>query len=145
MLYLSNERLTLTGDLLALHWLQHCNKSNIKQNEKVLPKIINTDQTGFIKGRYISENIRIIFDTIDYQNKQNKPGLLFLAYFEKAYDSINHKYMFKGLEKMNFGQYIIRWVQLFYTDITSVIINNGHLFEAFNIEKGVRQGCPLST
>jgi len=53
--------------------------------------------------------------------------------------------MFKGLEKMNFGQYIIRWVHLFYTDITSVIINNGHLFEAFNIEKGVRQGCPLST
>ena len=40
---------------------------------------------------------------------------------------------------MNFGQDIIRWVKLFYTDTTSVIINNGHLSEAFNIEKGVRQ------
>jgi len=46
---------------------------------------------------------------------------------------------------MNFGQDIIRCVNLFYTYITSVIINNGRLSEAFNIEKGVRQGCLLST
>ena len=98
-----------------------------------------------MKGRYIGENIRISFDTIDYLNKQNKTGLLFFADFEKAFDSINHKYMFKCLEKMNFGQDIIRCVNLFYTYITSVIINNGHLYVAFNIEKGVRQGCPLST
>jgi len=48
-----------------------------------------------MKGRYIGENIRIIYDTIDYLNKQNKPGLLFFADFEKSFDSINHKYIFK--------------------------------------------------
>ena len=35
----------------------------------VLPKIINENQTGFIKGRYIGENLRILYDTIFYTEK----------------------------------------------------------------------------
>ena len=33
-------------------------KTIAKRIEKVLPNIINVDQTGYVKGRYISENIR---------------------------------------------------------------------------------------
>lgn len=35
----------------------------------VLPDIINEDQTGFISGRYIGENLRILYDVIDYTEK----------------------------------------------------------------------------
>ena len=34
-------------------------KSIAKRLEKVLPKIINSDQTGYIKGRFIGENVRL--------------------------------------------------------------------------------------
>ena len=52
--------------------------------------------------------------------------------------------MLDCLKTLNFGQELIQWVYVFYNDIQSIIVNNGHLSESFKIEKGVRQGCPLS-
>jgi hypothetical protein len=34
--------------------------------KKVLPKIINVDQTGYVKNRFIGFNLRQIQDIIDY-------------------------------------------------------------------------------
>jgi len=77
-------------DLECLQNWRHVSLLNIDYNiatkaisnrmKTVLPKLINNDQTGFMKGRYIGEHIRILFDTIDYLNKQNKPGLLFCRF-----------------------------------------------------------------
>ena len=53
--------------------------------------------------------------------------------------------MLKCLENLNFGDSFISWVKLFYNDISSVVLNNGHLSDAFSIRRGVRQGCPLSS
>ena len=63
----------------------------------VLQTLIHGSQTGFLKGRYIGENIRVIFDIIDYLNENNKPGLLFFADFEKAFDSLDHCFLLKTL------------------------------------------------
>ena len=54
-----------------------------------LQKLIHTDQTGFICGRYLGENIRLIYDIIHYTEEVNIPGLLLLIDFEKAFDSVS--------------------------------------------------------
>ncbi|KAH3831277.1 hypothetical protein DPMN_104539 [Dreissena polymorpha] len=46
---------------------------------------------------------------------------------------------------MNFGGSLIKWVKLFNTDINSILINNGFFSNSFNIERGVRKGCTLSS
>ena len=56
--------------------------------KKVLPGIIHSDQTGFLPGRYIGENIRLALDMIHYLDKKNNPGLMFLIDFQKAFDKI---------------------------------------------------------
>ena len=33
---------------------------------------------------------------------------------------------------------------LFNTDISSCVLNNGHALKHFHLERGLRQGCPLS-
>ena len=53
----------------------------------VLPKIINSTQTGYVKGRFIGEGARSILDVMDYTKKQNIPGILLFIDFEKAFDS----------------------------------------------------------
>jgi len=52
----------------------------------VIPKLINHGQTGFLKGRFIGENIRLIDNIINYTSQQNIPGLLLFIDFEKAFD-----------------------------------------------------------
>ena len=61
----------------------------------VLENIIDSSQTGFIKGRYIGENIRTICDILDNTNELDIPGIMFFADFEKAFDSLNHAFMLK--------------------------------------------------
>lgn len=110
----------------------------------ILGKLINEDQTGFLSGRYIGENIRLIYDTMFYTEKQNCPGMLLLLDFATAFDSLAWKFMFNVLHFFNFGENIIKWIKLFYTNIVSCVTINGHLSEWFNICRGVRQGDPLS-
>ena len=110
----------------------------------VLNNLIDSSQTGFIKGRYIGENIRLIYDVIEYAEKHNKAGILFFADFEKAFDSLNHKFIFKTLDLFNFGPNLKSWVSLIYKNPTSCILYNGFLSDSFSIKRGVRQGCPLS-
>ena len=56
--------------------------------EKVLPTLINPDQTVYIKGRYIGENVRLIYDLIHYTDKQNQKGIAIFLDFKKAFDSV---------------------------------------------------------
>ena len=55
----------------------------------VLDKLINKDQTGFIKGRFIGENIRLVYDIMHFTEQNNIPGLIMLKDFEKAFYTIS--------------------------------------------------------
>ena len=112
--------------------------------KNVLPLLINEDQTGYVKSRYIGENIRLILDLIELTDTMKIPGRLAFIDFEKAFDSLEWEFIFKTLKYFNLGHDIIRWVKVFYTEISSCIINNGVFSKTFDILRGVRQGCPLS-
>ncbi|MCU7801037.1 MAG: reverse transcriptase family protein, partial [gamma proteobacterium symbiont of Lucinoma myriamae] len=112
--------------------------------KKVLSKIINEDQTGFIAGRYIGENIRLLYDVINHTEKHQIPGMLLLIDFEKAFDSVSWDFLFKVLDFFNFGRSFKKWVRVFYTNIQSCVIVNGHLSDWFYPQRGCRQGDPLS-
>ena len=77
-------------------------------------------------------------------SKREIPGLIFFSDFEKAFDSINHDYLFKSLKHSNFNENFIKWIKLFYSNVKSCITNNGFLSPFFSIQRGIRQGCPLS-
>ena len=53
--------------------------------------------------------------------------------------------MFEVLKQFNFGEDLISWVKTCYSNIYSTIINNEYTGGWFQITKGMRQGCPLSS
>jgi len=112
--------------------------------KNVVPSIIHHNQTGFIKDRYIGETVRYIFDIMDYTVDENIPGLLIFIDFQKAFDSLEWNFLFRCLESFNFGSSLIRWVITFYKNIQSGVINNVIISDFFTLERGVRQGDPLS-
>ena len=110
----------------------------------VLPKIINSTQKAFLKGRNISDNIKLMYDVLLYTESENIPGLLLLVDFQKAFDSISWEFVDRTLRFFNFGDDIRRWVKVFYNDIVSCVQINGKYSEYFAINRGVRQGDALS-
>ena len=111
----------------------------------VLNNLINKDQTGFVNlGRYIGENTRLIYDLLNYTEKKI-PGLLLLIDFEIAFDSLSWQFIQKALKFLNFGPSLVRWVDIFYKNITSAVSQCGFLSSFFKIGRGCCQGEPLST
>ena len=56
--------------------------------QKVIGKLINTEQTGYVKGRFIGQNIRLIEDVIDYCTQNNQNGAILFVDFKKAFDTL---------------------------------------------------------
>ena len=112
--------------------------------KKTLSILIHESQKGFMPGRFIGENIRLLYDIMMYTDINDIPGLLLLIDFEKAFDSISHEFIMQVLDFFNFGTSIKSWVKLFYEDAFSCVLVNGHLTNRFKIERGCRQGDPLS-
>ena len=110
----------------------------------VIPKIINNEQTGFLKGRFIGENIRLIDGIRNHTKTNNIPGLLLFLDFENAFDPGEWPFIWKTLDSFNFGLSITNWIRLCYQNIESCVLNNGWASNFFALERGVRQGCPLS-
>lgn len=83
-----------------------------KRLEKLLPKIINPDQTGYVKGRYIGENVRLIQDIMFYTKRMNSPGIAIFLDFRKAFDSIEWEYLKAALKAFNFGPNLLNWIDV---------------------------------
>ena len=115
-----------------------------KRLEKVLPKIINPDQTGYVKSRYIGENVRLISDIMSYTEETNIPGIALFLDFKKAFDTIEWDFINNCLKIFNFGPDIQNWFKVLYNNVNSCVLNNGYASEFFSLGRGVRQGCPLS-
>ena len=109
-----------------------------------LPIIINDDQTGYIKGRFIGTNIRLIEDIIVFTELNRVTGILLTIDFEKAFDSIKWSFIIKSLNAFGFGEKLQSYVKTMYNNISTAVVNNGFISSWFSPEKGVRQGCPLS-
>ena len=92
--------------------------------KKVLPDLISCDQTGFMKGRFIGENIRLIDYVIRFTKEKNIPGLLLFLDFEKAFDTIEWPFIINSLQYFGFGPSVVNWVKCLYSNIESCFLNN---------------------
>ena len=63
---------------------------------------------------------------------------------EKAFDSVDHKYLRAVLQKLGFGMNFIKWVKLILNNQESCVMNNGTSTGYFTLSSGTRQGDPIS-
>ena len=110
----------------------------------ILPEIINTDQIGYMANRFCGENTRLIADIIEYCKINQKPCIILLADFEKAFDSINWSFLKSCIKRFGFGPNFQTWINIMYSNIQSCVSNNGYETPYFRLYRGIRQGCPLS-
>ena len=109
-----------------------------------LNNIISESQSGFMPDRCIGDSTRLIYDLMFYTEKHHIPGLLMQINFEKAFDSVSWKFLYTVLESFGFDDDFIKWVKLFNTDIKAYVSQCGILSDPIPVERGCRQGDPLS-
>jgi len=109
-----------------------------------LPKLINCDQTGFVRGRYIGQNIDILLQIIENAENTDTPGIILGVDYAKAFDQLSWEYMVKVLGRYQFGNGLIRWIQLFFNNINAVVNVNGWFTGEIELQRGVKQGDPIS-
>ena len=63
---------------------------------------------------------------------------------EKAFDTIQHPFMIKTLQKAGIEGTCLNIIKAIYDKPTANIILNGEKLKAFRLKSGTRQGCPLS-
>ena len=112
--------------------------------KQVLPNLINCDQSAYVKGRFIGESIRLIDDILYHTEQENIDGVLFAADIQKAFDSVEHNFIFASLKRFGFGGEFIKWIRTLLFNVSSCAMNNGFSTGYFSIERGTRQGDPLS-
>lgn len=110
----------------------------------ILPKFINSTQTGFIKGRYILENLITSWETLDWAKRSQQNVTMLLLDFEKAYDRVEWSFLKMALEAFGFPQGFIRMISTLLNDASAMIDVNGARLEAIKLERSIRQGCPIA-
>lgn len=82
--------------------------------ETVMPTIIHPDQTGFIKNRHASDNIRRLFNLIDISQQQQNNVIIVSLDAEKAFDKVNWTFLLTTLHRFGFEESFIHWIRTLY-------------------------------
>jgi len=113
----------------------------------VLPSIISQEQSVFIPGRLITDNILVVFETLHTMDTRLKGREGFMTMkldMSKAYDRLEWDFLEAMMRKLGFAN---RWVDLMMSCVRTVtysILINGQPHGHIGLTRGIRQGDPLS-
>ena len=109
-----------------------------------LEEIISDSQMGYVPGRNINFNNRILRLALDFCNSNNLEYSIMSLDAQKAYDSVDHVYISKTLKAYRFPDNFISAVNVLHSNLQAQVQVNGFLSNSFSIKRGVKQGDALS-
>ena len=74
----------------------------------------------------------------------NKEDFLVTSDIEKAFDSVNYHFLIAIPKKIGFRTEFIEWIKVLLNNQESCVINGGKTSKYFKLERGTRQGDPIS-
>jgi len=110
---------------------------------KVAQRLVATNQSAFITGRYILESVVVAHEVVHSLHKIGEKGVILKLDYEKAYNKVSWNFLFEVLESRGFSERWILWIKQLVTGGPLGIMFNGEDSAFFKPRKGLRQGDPL--
>ena len=139
-----------TDDLKNYRPISHINvdlkiltKALTNRLKKVVPSIIHFTQTA-VDGRKIDNTIHISRDLIQLANNENLESAFIFLDQEKAFDRVNHEFLYKTMKAFGRGPAFIHWVRQIYSNATTRVNVNGFLSENIRLTARRKAGVPLN-
>ena len=111
---------------------------------KAAQAAIHEDQAGFVPKRSIYDHTKTTQLIIEYSEIKSVNGCIIALDQEKAYDKIDHDYLWQILEANGFPKTFIEKVKEIYKDTGKSILVNGVKTRQYKVERGLHQGDPMS-
>ncbi|GKA05135.1 RNA-directed DNA polymerase, eukaryota, reverse transcriptase zinc-binding domain protein [Tanacetum coccineum] len=111
-----------------------------------LDKIVHINQSAFIPGRHIQDNILIAQELLRGYNRNNGPQRCAMQIdIQKAYDTASWSFLEETLGKFGFHRKMVTWIMTCVKSTSFSICLNGDMHGFFKGGRGLRQGDPIST
>ena len=112
---------------------------------EVLPWLISSNQSAFVKGRNIAHNILLAHELLSrYNDKGYIPSCMIKIDIQKAFDSLSWEFMFSWLKALKIPGKFIEWIRKCVESTTYCFSLNGSYTRSFQGRSGVKQGDPIS-
>ncbi|XP_060185616.1 uncharacterized protein LOC132615077 [Lycium barbarum] len=113
--------------------------------ERIFPSLISANQSGFVKGRSIFENILLTQEIVSDIRIRGKPANVVIKLdMAKAYDRVSWKYLLHVLRSMGFAEHFIGLIWRLISNNWYSVLLNGQATGFFHSTRGVKQGDSLS-
>ena len=112
---------------------------------EIASKIIPHHQKGFLPARNTIDatlNIKTTWSAL--KDNKNDPAFLLQLDQQKAFDRVNHNYLIQVLKAFNLPPNFIRIIAAIIFEQKAAITDNQTFSKQFRLERGVRQGDPIS-
>ncbi|KAL3699503.1 hypothetical protein R1sor_017525 [Riccia sorocarpa] len=110
----------------------------------MMPQLVDPQQSGFIQGRFITDNVLSLKLGQEWAKWTDQKALFVKLDFIKAYDRVDHTFLWMVLEKLGFDQTFLSLVKGLTCEGSAKVHINGSFTPEIRVERGVRQGCPLA-
>lgn len=102
------------------------------------------EQAGFRKGYSTIDHIHTLNQIIEKTKEYEKELHLVFIDFRKAFDSVHQAYLWRVLEKQGLNSNEIEMIRKLYEE-SKAYIKTDKTGPTFKVERGVKQGDPLSS